>query len=188
MTAKVLKMPLVRKLECSECGALGEGSCNCDAPYVNAGTRAAAAIAANPQKSDRAIAAEAKVNRRTVIKARELVHSAPVGKQTTVTNVTVGKRIGRDGKTRKLPTKRAKAKPAPTLSELINAFTWKLHSFHLAYDKEVHAFITAHPEMDIKQREAINAAFYHTVEGLADLTKLLFNSSHPAQPETVKAL
>lgn len=63
------------------------------APYLPAGKRAEAAIAANPQKSDRAIAADIGTSPTTVGKAR---------KQLSTDGQL--KRTGRDGKQRKAPT------------------------------------------------------------------------------------
>jgi hypothetical protein len=92
-------VPSARQLRCSECGEIAEAACDCGAPYLPAGARAAEAIAKHPEKSDRAIAAEAGVNRRTVVRARkQLVHSAPVAEQ----------RIGLDGKKRKQPKRKLK--------------------------------------------------------------------------------
>jgi hypothetical protein len=53
-----------------------------------------AAVAANPEKSDRAIAEEIGVHHSTVNEAR---------KRSTAGNPTVEKRTGRDGKTRRMP-------------------------------------------------------------------------------------
>ena len=54
----VVPPPLARKLECSACGATTDAACDCGASYTPAGARAAKAVAANPERSDRAIAAE----------------------------------------------------------------------------------------------------------------------------------
>lgn len=88
-----ITVPLV----CSECGADGIGSCACNAPYLPpALKKATEAIVANPEKSDRAIAEEIGTSHVTVHRAR---------KSTVTRNVTVEqeKRIGRDGKARKMP-------------------------------------------------------------------------------------
>jgi tricorn protease-like protein len=58
---------------------------------LSAMQRAEDAIAANPEKSDRAIAAEIGVGNKTVSRARERI---------TVSGDTVAKRIGRDGRAR----------------------------------------------------------------------------------------
>jgi hypothetical protein len=65
--------------------------------------RAAEAVAKNPGKSDRAIAADAGLNRRTVSRARQqLVHGAPVVQTDSKPSpsATEPKRVGKDGKAR----------------------------------------------------------------------------------------
>jgi hypothetical protein len=81
------------RLSCTGCGAEANASCDCHKPYVPAAAKAAAAIAANPNKSDRAIAAEIGVAPNTVRTAR----------QATAQDCAVDERVGLDGKTRKLP-------------------------------------------------------------------------------------
>jgi hypothetical protein len=91
---KLTVMSNKRKLECSECGATTDAACDCRAPYVPAGTRAARAIAANPWKSNRALATECGIDEKMIRLARKksgAEHSAPE------------KRIGKDGK--KYPVK-----------------------------------------------------------------------------------
>jgi hypothetical protein len=77
-----------RQLGCSACGATTEATCDCGAPYLPASQRAAEAIAANPERSDRAIAAEIGVGKNTVMRARQ--SAGPDGPPE--------KRIGQDGK------------------------------------------------------------------------------------------
>jgi hypothetical protein len=114
--AKVLKLPVTVRTYCSKCFAAGTGSCSCNAPYVTAGAAAAAAIAADPNKSDRAIAAVIGVDHKTISKVRKSTGEySPVG------------RIGRDGRTRRAPKPKA-VKPPPTLADEINGFIRKLHS------------------------------------------------------------
>lgn len=60
----------VQQMTCTGCGAEANASCNCGKPYVPKKQRAAEAIAANPQKSDRAIAADIGVSPMTVGRAR----------------------------------------------------------------------------------------------------------------------
>jgi len=105
MTATVLEMrpPSIARLSCSVCGAEADAACNCGAPYVPAGTRAAEAIAASPEKSNRAIAADIGVDEKTVRKVR----------QSTADLSAVAKRLGKDGKARKLPAKPKIKKPPP---------------------------------------------------------------------------
>jgi hypothetical protein len=91
MSASVIKMrqpsAAPRKLGCSSCGATTDAACDCGVPYLPAGQRAAAAVEANPERSDRSIAAEIGVDHKTVGAARRALgeHSPP-------------DRIGRDGK------------------------------------------------------------------------------------------
>jgi hypothetical protein len=103
--ANVVALPVRAALVCSSCGAPGEGSCRCGVAYVPPGQRAADAVKANPDKSDRAIAADLGVSQPTVSRAR---------RKSVDTNVSTGKRTGKDGKkykARKPP--KAKPKPAP---------------------------------------------------------------------------
>jgi hypothetical protein len=76
-------------LECSACGAPALAACKCRAPYLPKADRAAAAIAAHPEKSDRTLAGEIGVSRATIQRARDaqVAHDEPPGK-----------RVGRDGK------------------------------------------------------------------------------------------
>ncbi len=94
-----MKKPFSQALECSECGAPGTGSCNCGAPYVTAGARAAKADAANPGKSARAIAAIAGVSEGTARRARGASYDAPAGSRVK----------GKDGK--RYPAKGKPSKP-----------------------------------------------------------------------------
>jgi hypothetical protein len=81
----------IQRMFCSGCGAEANASCNCGVSYMPASKRAAEAIAANPEKSNRAIAEELGVDEKTVRKERTADQSA------------VDTRIGRDGRTRRLP-------------------------------------------------------------------------------------
>ena len=92
-TEKVVPFPIRTKLVCSACGAPGEGTCGCGAPYVKPGERAEAAVKANPDKSDRAIAEEIGVSDKTVGKARK----------STAEYSAVKKRTGKDGIPRRMP-------------------------------------------------------------------------------------
>jgi hypothetical protein len=88
-----------RLLKCSSCGIEVDAGCNCGAPYVPAGERAVAAIAANPEKSTRAIADATGLSEPTVRRARKSTASCDA----------VEKRIGKDGRVRRLPTKKVVA-------------------------------------------------------------------------------
>jgi hypothetical protein len=82
------------QLQCSSCGAVGHASCGCDAPYVR--VQAAIADESNQLLSTRALAAKVGVSHMTIGRAR---------KNATVTHVTVEKRVGLDGKARRMPQK-----------------------------------------------------------------------------------
>jgi transposase-like protein len=96
--------------QCSKCGA--ERGCDCNAPAIK---KAAAALAANPQKSDRAIAAEIGISQPTVSKAR---------KQSGDNQLSPDTHVGRDGKSYSAKTKRTRSSPAPKSQQ--NSLTKKL--------------------------------------------------------------
>jgi hypothetical protein len=89
---------VTRAMHCSKCGVEAAAACDCGVPYVPAGVAAAKAVAAHPEKSDRAIAAEIGVADRTVNRARKA----------TATDVAVESRVGLDGKARKQPARKPK--------------------------------------------------------------------------------
>jgi len=78
-----------RAMECSTCGAAGIAACDCGAPYMPASAAAAKALAANPGKSNRAIAGEVGVDEGTVRKIRK-----------SSAEYSAVARVGRDGKVR----------------------------------------------------------------------------------------
>ena len=84
---------VTRAMHCSKCGVEAAAACDCGAPYLPATARAAKAVAAHPEKSDRSIAAEIGVSAPTVGKARKA----------TVKDFTVEPRVGLDGRVRHLP-------------------------------------------------------------------------------------
>jgi hypothetical protein len=87
-------------MHCSACGVEAAAACDCGAPYIPAGAAAAKAVAAHPEKSNRAIAAETGIPETTVRRSRA---GAPKGATDT--------RVGKDGKT--YPAKKAKARKQP---------------------------------------------------------------------------
>jgi hypothetical protein len=94
MTATIHKLPAKKpKLQCSKCGAKVEAGCGCGVAYVPLSEKAAAAIKAQPHKSNRAISAETGISEPTIRRARTASHDA------------VEKRVGLDGKARRLPAK-----------------------------------------------------------------------------------
>lgn len=98
----------LRDMVCQECGVVGTASCDCGAPYIPAAARAALAVAANPQMSDRAIGADIGVSGETVRRARKA----------TATDVAVEKRVGLDGKARQLPKKPSASKARRIVDEV----------------------------------------------------------------------
>lgn len=102
-------------LECPKCHATAELRCSCGVEYVymTAGKRAAAAVAAHPEKSDRALAAETGVGVDTIGRARRASGVAFATPGPGAANATPGKRVGRDGKSYSPPKPRKNA-PKPT--------------------------------------------------------------------------
>jgi hypothetical protein len=104
-------------LRCTRCSAEAKAGCACGQPYVGAHRwaapaapkertaleRAAAAVAANPEKSNRAIAEEIGVGDQTVRRAREKVRSA-MGHGAV--DGAVDMRVGRDGRRRLVRSER----------------------------------------------------------------------------------
>lgn len=111
-----------KRMWCRSCQTEGDvlGFCDCANPvYLTAREWAAAAIAANPDKSDRAIAAETGVSDTTVLRARrqltasnEAVVTSRLTESTTPTKDKPKKRVGLDGKARKMPTRNADRRAA----------------------------------------------------------------------------
>ena len=112
-----------KSLVCSACGASGHANCDCGAPYVPKGTRAAEAIKANPHKSDRALAEELGVGNATVSRAR---------RASTVSRDTV--RTGLDGKKRKQPKKRRRL-PSVTLESALDPLFLRLSEAAAGMDR-----------------------------------------------------
>jgi hypothetical protein len=94
------------QLTCPKCGATVDAKCNCGVAYVPAGVRAAQAIAENPEKSNRSIAAEIGVGLGTVNRERN---------KATEPNGSDGKRTGRDGR-RRSPRRGRQAKANHTVT------------------------------------------------------------------------
>ena len=100
MSANVVHLRKSSRLVCSDCGV--EASCDCHGGqpiYVTKGEYAARAVAAHPEKSNRALAAEIGVDHKTVGKAREELGTNSPDEP--------AKRVGLDGKARTLPAKKA---------------------------------------------------------------------------------
>lgn len=89
--ATVIKLS-IQRMVCTGCGAEANASCNCGKPYVPKAVRAAEALRANPEKSDRSIADEIGASPTTIGKAREELLSSG--------QLEDGPRVGKDGKMR----------------------------------------------------------------------------------------
>lgn len=101
MTATVTKFPIKARLECSECGAAGEGTCGCGAPYVPPSQRASEEAANNPRQSVRALAEKTGVGRGTAERALTKARAT----------VPVGTVAGLDGKERRMPRRPQPSEP-----------------------------------------------------------------------------
>lgn len=78
-------------LSCTKCGSIADAACDCGSPYIPALARAAEAVAATPERSNRAIADDIGVSEPTVRRAR------------TASPDAVDERMGLDGKVRRMP-------------------------------------------------------------------------------------
>ena len=113
-----------RSMECSSCGAAGIAACDCGAPYMPASARAAAAIVADRDKSDRAIAADLGIDHKTVGKAR----------RSTGDYSPVDTRVGLDGKVRQMPQRKPKPEEViPTEEEAEESYQQHLYKMFLDY-------------------------------------------------------
>jgi hypothetical protein len=156
------RRPSSVRLQCSACGAEANAACDCGAPYVSAASRAADALAKDPDKSDRAIADEIGVSNQTVKRARA---------KTTVTHVTVRKRKGKDGKTRKLPRR-----PEPQINDPvkeINGFHRELLGFLTDFTQRFHKWHDAAPLISKDGKAELMQAFYLCADGFAHLAQKL---------------
>jgi hypothetical protein len=121
----------VQRMMCSACGAEANASCDCGKPYVPAKLRAAEAIAANPQKSNRAIADDIGVGEPTVRRARQesgASHDAP-------------EREGKDGKVYRLPVRERNSESESTIGTLADEYRRHAvsHTNHVALaTKDMH--------------------------------------------------
>jgi hypothetical protein len=148
-------------LRCSSCGAAAKASCNCGAAYIPAGVLAAQALAKNPTKSDSALAAAIGVGKATVARARK--STGPYG--------PVGKRIGKDGKARKLPKR-----PAPKISDPVkevNTFHKELVSFLNTFTEKFHKWHDAEPVITDDGKATLMQALYLCADGFAQLAQKL---------------
>lgn len=151
-----------RWLMCSACGASAEAACDCGAPYKSANEHAAKAIARNPNKSNRAIAADVGISDKTVAKAR---------RKTGAEKSAPEKRAGKDGKS--YPAKR---KPAPVISDPvkdINAFHQQAVTFLTDYSRRFDAWLDSAPLINADGKATLSQAFYLCSDGFARLAQKL---------------
>ena len=162
-TVVALRKKATSRMQCSGCGASAEVSCNCGVPYIPATMRAAKAIAKNPNKSNRAIAAELGIAPDTVDRAR---------RKSTARNQAVGKkRVGRDGKVRKLPKR-----PEPMIGDPIkeiNTFHRELVGFLTDFSDRFTAWHESDPMISKDGKATLIQAFYLCSDGFAKLAQKL---------------
>jgi hypothetical protein len=106
------------ELRCTSCGSTTEAPCDCGVRFeiLRPGEAAKKAIKKNPTMSNRAIAKKTGVGQETVRRARK----------TTDSNGSVGsKRVGLDGKSRKMPT----PQPQRRLSKDDKIAAWRFNYF-----------------------------------------------------------
>lgn len=92
----------MNELRCSDCGAVGQASCDCEVPYVPAGEYAAAKVLRYPEMSNRILADRLGVHEKTVRRVRKA----------TAAKAAVEKTVGRDGRKRTAKPKRPEPKPS----------------------------------------------------------------------------
>jgi hypothetical protein len=156
----------IQRMVCTGCGAEANASCNCGMDYKPKSVRAAEAVKANPEKSDRAIAKEIGASPTTVGKAREQL--------STTGQLEDGPRIGLDKKTRKQPAKKANPAKAPDPQEEEDRKT----CIALALDAEraLAEFKTAASKVREKREEKIGQENHRNI--------LLMNSAASIQSAT----
>jgi hypothetical protein len=139
------------KLACSECGCTIEAGCDCGAPYLPAGARAEVAVARHPEQSDRAIAERIGISAMTVGAAR---------KKSTVRNLTVEKRIGLDGKARKLPKPRVRKED--DRDQFNRLFISSFLEFWTDMHSNMHDWLSTHKSLE-KETRAILIRILETI-------------------------
>jgi hypothetical protein len=108
--ATTMVMMTTTSCPCVGCGAEANASRNCGVSYVPKAARAAEAVKADREKSNRAIAQEIGADEKTVRKARS---------ESTADRSAV--RAGIDGRTRRMPCREA----YDFLSQIDSSFLWR---------------------------------------------------------------
>jgi hypothetical protein len=169
-------------LRCTRCGTGAKCPCGCGVPYVSdhpwanadpltkatALERASAAVAAHPEKSNRAIAAEIGVDGKTVAKARSSLMNIDLpkaGRESAVDSAVEG-RVGRDGRRRKVPAKAALSRgSAPkTDDDEVAQFIGDLLDFTFNFSQRITAWREGGPDCGQEPRDAL----MHTIHQCAD--------------------
>jgi hypothetical protein len=113
----------ISRLICTGCGAEANASCNCGLEYKPKSARAAEAVEANPEKSNRALSAETGIGKDTIRKARDQL--------ATSSQLKDGPRTGLDGKTRRLPQREEHEDLGTDGLVAERAAFWKEHGLRL---------------------------------------------------------
>ena len=177
-------------LRCTRCGTFTRCACGCGRPYVGehrwslsveemlaeaapdrakaetALDRAAAAIAAHPEKSNRAIAAEIGLHHKTVAKARQSLNNRKPEKAAAEAppEAPPEKRLGRDG--RSYPAARKPSAPPPSdYFEAVNAFHGELVGFLTDFSGRFSAWREDAGPLDDEGKAALMQALYLCGDG-----------------------
>jgi hypothetical protein len=173
-------------IRCVKCGIAAKCPCGCGVPYVSdhpwanpdpltktsALERAAEAVAANPEKSNRAIAAEIGVSAQTVKRARAagktVAHDVAVD---VAVDVEVDERVGRDGRRRKLP---AKAADAPkTDDKEVAQLIGDLLDFTFNYSQKITAWRESGQDCDREPRDALMFTIHQCADEVLRLAQAI---------------
>lgn len=125
------------------------------------GKRAAKAVAAHPEKSDRALAAEIGVDHKTVAKAR----------QSTGDDSPVEKRTGRDGKVRRMPERKQASRD--DLMAQTNEFHRELFRFWQSYRKRLIKWSDKNPGLEREARDTLLRALWLCADEFNQLAQQL---------------
>jgi transposase-like protein len=158
----VITFPTKTRLVCSDCGAPGEGSCRCGAPYVSPGVRAEAAVKATPDDSDRTIADRIGVDQKTVFRARKKLGEA---------HASTEKRKGKDGKTYTAKRKRRTKKTDPVKDKIADLVNQGLTSPVIAATVGVEGRAVRHVIEHEEIREAARQEAFAEIVGTKEFTK-----------------
>lgn len=168
--------PQTAEFMCSSCGV--DAGCNCGAPLVSKAERAAAAIAANPGKSDRAIASEIGSSPTTVGKARSQLSSGgqlndhPAHGFLDAWNAEIDRqeetRVGKDGKERRMPTKKV-----PDQNKEVNEFCNEALEFIADFDHRFRVWFSQNQPLGSTEKTALISSIQSCADGMSSLAQSL---------------